>query len=90
MILLVYTCVKFCNSYSHDRVHRGFSIKLNSEVKLPLRITECQADKIPERFSLSFFFFFVIEFFYSASIFTFFKTEPKKIQFKIDIQLITA
>lgn len=55
MIPLVYACVKFCNSYSHDRVHRGFSIKLNSEVKFSLRITECQADKTPERFSFSFF-----------------------------------
>lgn len=73
MILLVYTCVKFCNSYSHDRVHRGFSIKLNSEVKFPLRITECQADKYQRDFHCFGFFFpyssfhcFCLPFFNSA------------------------
>lgn len=74
MIPLVYTFVKFCNSYSHDRVHRGFSIKLNSEVKFPLRITECQPDKIPERFSV----FLSEASFHSASCLPFFKTQQKK------------
>lgn len=68
MISLVYTCVKFCNSYSHDRVQRGFSIKLNSEVKFPLRITECQADKNTR----DIFLFFPESSFHSVSLCLFF------------------